>query len=60
MRRRDCLIDVTNQSLAWGELELPLRETVELGERQICCRVTVVDTVVMAPYTEIVVAGNLE
>ena len=57
MKNEQCVIDITNRCLEWGGIMLPLRET---ADRQQTCRVTVLETVVVPPGTEMLVAGSLE
>ena len=57
LRNEQCVIDVTNKCLEWGGFVLPLWETVG---RQQCCRVTVNETVVIPPWTEMLIEGSLE
>ena len=57
LKNEHCVIDVTNNCLEWGGFVLPLWET---DERQQCCRVTVTETVVIPPWTEMLIEGSLE
>ncbi|XP_038066604.1 uncharacterized protein LOC119736660 [Patiria miniata] len=56
LREENCIIDINGKSLKWRGTELSLRDTAEPLQ---CCRVTVQETVVVPPQTEMVIVGSL-